>query len=221
MLDAEQKAKVVVAVESEVQRLLTGAEVGHDWWHIRCVLQNARAIAKEEGADIFVVELAALLHDVSDYKFNGGDDAASARIARALLAPFGVSEKDIAHVEDIINTISYKGSGVADDMQTLEGKCVQDADRLEALGARGIARAFTYGGYAGREMHNPDIKPLLHASKDEYMKAKGTTINHFYEKLMLLKERMKTKAGKRMAEGRHIYMEEFLQQFHDEWDGKK
>lgn len=165
--DAERKGSIVNAVQAEVRRRLEGAEAGHDWWHIHCVLQNARHIANEEGADIFIVELAALLHDISDWKFNGGDDEASARIAREILAPLGVSEKDIAHIEDIINTLSFKGAGVADEMKTLEGKCVQDADRVEALGARGIARAFTYGGHAGREIYNPEIKPLLHASKEE------------------------------------------------------
>jgi len=219
--EAERKGGIVSAVQAEVRRRLEGAEAGHDWWHIHCVLQNARHIANEEGADLFVVELAALLHDISDWKFNGGDDEASARIAREVLSPHGVKESEIAHIEDIINTLSFKGAGVADEMKTLEGKCVQDADRVEALGARGIARAFTYGGHAGREIYNPDIKPLLHASKEEYKMAKGTTINHFYEKLLLLKGRMKTNAGRKMAEGRHEFMEKFLAQFLAEWDGMK
>jgi len=215
------KDETIQAVASEVRRRLEGAEAGHDWWHIHCVRQIAKTIATEEGADLFVVELSALLHDISDYKFNGGDEDAGARIAREILFAHGVSEEVILHVEDIINSVSFKGAGVADEVKTLEGKCVQDADRLEALGARGIARAFTYGGHADREMYNPDIAPLVHVTKEEYKAAKGTTVNHFYEKLLLLKGRMKTNAGKRLAEGRHKYMEEFLAQFFAEWNGER
>ena len=213
--------EIIQAVADEVRRRLAGAEVGHDWWHIRCVWQIAKTLAKEEGADTFVVELAALLHDISDVKFNGGDEDEGARVAREILASHNVSEDIIYQVEDIINTISFKGAGVTDEMKTLEGNCVQDADRLEALGARGVARALTYGGYAGREIYNPDISPLMHASKEEYRNAKGTTINHFYEKLLLLKDRMKTKTGHRIAEDRHKYMEEFLDQFLAEWNGER
>lgn len=213
--------RVIDRVAEEVRNRLAGAEAGHDWWHIRCVWAIAKTIAKKEGADTFVVELSALLHDISDVKFNGGDETAGSRIAREILSLYHVPEMVIREVEDIIDTISFKGAGVSDEMKTLEGMCVQDADRLEALGARGVARAFTYGGHAGRTMYDPDIPPLLHASKEEYRNARGTTINHFYEKLLLLKDRMKTDTGKRIAEGRHAYMERFLEQFFAEWNGER
>lgn len=215
------KEAKIQAVADDVCMRLKGAEVGHDWWHIRCVWQIAQTLAKEEGADTFVVELAALLHDISDAKFNGGDEGASAHIARHILVQHQVSEAVICEVEGIINSISFKGAGVPDVTNTIEGKCVQDADRLEALGARGIVRAFTYGGYAGHEIYNPEVLPLMHASKEEYRNAVGTTINHFYEKLLLLKDRMNTKAGRRMAKDRHKYMEQFLEQFKAEWNGER
>lgn len=213
--------QIIQAVADEVRLRLLGAEGGHDWWHIRCVWAIAKTLAREERADTYVVELAALLHDISDVKFNGGDEDAGSRIAREILSLHHVPEEVIRHVEDIIDTVSFKGAGVSDEMKSLEGMCVQDADRLEALGARGVARALTYGGFADREIYNPDIQPLMHATKEEYRNAKGTTINHFYEKLLLLKGRMKTEAGKRIAEGRHAYMEQFLEQFLAEWNGER
>jgi uncharacterized protein len=204
-----------------VRGLLSGEGSGHDWFHIERVCRMALSIAREEDADAFVVELAALLHDVADWKFAGGDHDAGPRAARAWLAPLGVSEPVIDHVCAIIADLSFKGAGVQTPMKTLEGKCVQDADRLDALGAIGIARAFAYGGHKGRPLYDPAISPQPHASFAEYKKNAGPTINHFYEKLLLLKDRMSTATGKRLAAERHRFMEDYLDQFFAEWNGTR
>lgn len=196
---------------------LSGEHTGHDWFHTRRVWRNARLIGEQEGADLFVVELAALLHDIADWKFAHGDDSAGPKEARAWLHTLDVDEATISHVCEIINDLSFKGAGVKSAMKTKEGMVVQDADRLDALGAIGIARAFAYGGHKGSELYNPDVKPVLHSSFDEYKKSRGSTINHFYEKLLLLKDLMNTSTGKRMAEERHAFMEEFLKNFYNEW----
>lgn len=209
---------IIEKIALEVKNRLAESEAGHDWWHIRCVWKLAKFIAIEEKADLFVTELAALLHDISDYKFNGGDEMGGGITALEILQKFNISDSVMEHVVYIINNISYKGAGVKDELNSLEAKCVQDADRLDALGARGIARAFSYGGYANLEMYNPSIPPILHQSKEDYRKSKGTTINHFYEKLLLLKDRMKTSTGKKLAEERHNFMQIFLAQFLKEWD---
>ncbi len=178
----------------------------------------ATHLAEQEGADRFVVELAALLHDVADWKFSG-DAMAGAREARAWLESLGVERAAIDHVCDIITNLSFKGAGVPDRMPTKEGMVVQDADRLDALGAIGIARAFAYGGHAHREVYNPSVPPAHHQSFEDYRNNRGTTINHFYEKLLLLKDRMNTPTARTIAEERHAFMEEFLQRFFREWDG--
>ncbi len=201
-----------------VKKMLEHDQTGHDWWHIHRVWQTALYIAKKEKGDSLVVQLAALLHDIADWKFNDGDDKASARVAQEWLASMGLEKESITHICDIINAVTFKGAGVESQIKTLEGQAVQDADRLDALGAIGIARAFTYGGYKGMPMYDPALEPKFHASFEEYKKHKGTTINHFYEKLLLLKELMNTSTGKRLAEDRHQFIESYLNQFFLEWN---
>ena len=202
-----------------VEDKLSGDGSGHDWWHIFRVWTLAKKIAVEEKAQVEIVELGALLHDIADWKFHNGDDSIGPAIAREFLNNQNVEPNVSDSVFEIISTVSYKGAGVATPMKTLEGKIVQDADRLDAIGALGIARTFAYGGYKNRLIYHPDEKPVLHKSYEDYKKNEGHTINHFYEKLLLLKERMNTNTGKRIAEGRHKFMQSFLDQFYKEWDG--
>ena len=202
-----------------VEDKLSGDGSGHDWWHIFRVWTLAKKIAVEEKAQVEIVELGALLHDIADWKFHDGDDSIGPAIAREFLNNHNVETNLSDSVVEIISTVSYKGAGVATPMKTLEGKIVQDADRLDAIGAMGIARTFAYGGYKHRPIYHPDEKPVLHESYEDYKKNEGHTINHFYEKLLLLKERMNTNTGKRIAEGRHKFMQSFLDQFYKEWDG--
>lgn len=211
--------QIISAVAQEIQNRFAGEASGHDWWHICRVWKLAKELGRQEGADLFIVELAALLHDVADWKFHGGDDTVGPRVARQLLARYDVSKAETTHVCRIIETISFKGAGVATKMETLEGQVVQDADRLDAIGAIGIARVFAYGGHKKQPIHEPDQKPTLHQTKEDYFHNKGTTINHFYEKLLLLKERLNTPAAKEMASGRHQFMEQFLERFFQEWEG--
>lgn len=201
-----------------VRQKMSGDSSGHDWWHIDRVWRTARILAEAEGAEREVVELAALLHDIADWKFAGGDESAGPKAARDWLSSQQVSEKTIEHVCDIIATLSFKGAGVQTPMRTLEGQCVQDADRLDAIGAVGIARCFAFGGAKGRLMHDPEVSPEMHQSFAAYKKNAGPSINHFYEKLLLLKDRINTATARRLAEERHAFMEQFLQQFFAEWD---
>ena len=209
---------VIALTIGYVRKTLAGDSSGHDWWHIDRVRKNARTIALNEGANVVTVELAALLHDIADWKFHGGDDTAGPRVARSWLLQNGVNEATINDVTSIIEGVSFKGAGVTTEMTTLEGKCVQDADRLDAIGAIGIARAFAFGGHFGRAMYDPDVPAELHQSFAAYKSKSGPTINHFYEKLLLLKDRMQTETGKRLALERHQFMEIFLRQFFDEWN---
>ena len=211
---------LVERVADHIRARFSSEASGHDWHHIRRVRQLARRLAIEERADLEVVELGALVHDIADWKFHGGDDAVGPREAERLLRKEGASEAVIGRVVDIVETISFKGAGVATPMRTLEGQCVQDADRLDAIGAIGIARCFAYGGHAGRQMHDPDAPPVLHQSAEAYKAARGTSLNHFYEKLFLLKDRMNTVSGRRLAEARHRVMEDFVAQFLREWEGQ-
>lgn len=192
---------------------------GHDWWHIYRVWKNAIAICEIEKADAFIVELAALLHDLDDWKFNAAGDETPHR-AKAWLESCHVDSSIADSVCEIIRHISYKGAGVENKMDSLEGFIVQDADRLDAIGAIGIGRAFAYGGYKNRPLYDPDSPPTMHASFEEYKNSKSATINHFYEKLLLLKDRMNTATAKRIAEQRHKVMEDFLSQFMLEWEGE-
>jgi len=213
--------KLIIFQTSEfIKSKLIGEVSGHDWWHVYRVWKNAIQIARQEQVDMFVVELAALLHDIADWKFNDGNEDIGPQLAREWLESIAADEKVILHVCQIIQDISFKGIGVKSEMKTLEGKVVQDADRLDAIGAIGIGRAFAYGGSKGREMYNPDIKPEKHDSFEEYKNSKGTSINHFYEKLLLLKGLMNTEAGKKKAEKRHAITVDFLQEFLLEWEGK-
>jgi uncharacterized protein len=203
---------------SYVKSMLQNDCTGHDWWHIYRVWQIAIHIAEQEGADQFVVQLAALLHDIADWKFNGGDYDLGPKVARDWLESLQVNPSTISHVCDIIKDVSFKGAGVSVKMETIEGQVVQDADRLDALGAIGIARTFAYGGAKGKPMHDPVLRPQFHNSFEEYKTAKGSTINHFYEKLLLLKNLMNTPTGIQLAQKRHAFMEQYLKQFFSEWN---
>jgi uncharacterized protein len=212
---------IIQQTADHVRGLLAGDSSGHDWLHIERVRRTALAIGREEGADLVVVELAALLHDVADWKFEGGDHTAGPREAGRWLAGLGVNPTVTDHVCQIIAGLSFKGAGVATPMATLEGQIVQDADRLDALGAIGVARAFAYGGHKGQPIYDPATSPQPHASFDEYKRGGGSTINHFYEKLLLLKDRMNTATGRRLAAERHQFLERYLEQFFAEWDARR
>jgi uncharacterized protein len=207
------KKEVITRAALHIKSLLGKEGTGHDWWHVERVVRNAKHIAKKEGGDLFVIELAALLHDIADWKFHGGDTLIGPRKTREWLGKLKVEEDIISHVTDIVRNISFREGTNKTKMKTLEGRIVQDADRIDAIGAIGIARVFAYGGYRGREIYNPNIKP-----RRSYKSLKSnTTVNHFYEKLLLLKDRMNTKTGKKMAEERHKFIEQFLKQFYKEW----
>lgn len=205
-----------------VKSTLKGAEGGHDWFHIQRVFNNALLIAKDEtNADPVVVSLGALLHDIADPKFHDGDESIGPKTAREFLQSISVDKKVIDHVVKIIENVSFKNDFEKRSFSSIELNIVQDADRLDAIGAIGIARAFNYGGFKNRELYNPGIPPNLDMNKEEYKKSKAPTINHFYEKLLLLKDRMKTVSGKKIAEERHQFMHAYLTQFYDEWNGRK
>ena len=203
-----------------VQTNLAGAEGGHDWWHIQRVWKLARHIAEKEPGDLFVIELGALLHDIADSKFNNGDEEAGPRKASNFLNSLQVAPKTVAHVEHIIRHVSFKGGNHKPEFQSPELAIVQDADRLDAMGAIGIARTFNYGGFKNREIYNPDIPPNPGMTKEAYQNSTSPTINHFYEKLLLLKDRMNTPTGRALAEQRHRFMEQFLEEFFEEWNGQ-
>ncbi|SFU27001.1 uncharacterized protein SAMN05216480_10133 [Pustulibacterium marinum] len=207
-----------------VKETLANAEGGHDWFHIQRVFKNSLLIAKDENPndyDSLVVGLGALLHDIADSKFHDGDETVGPAIAREFLNSLAVSESVIDHVVNIIENISFKGGNTERKFSSLELDIVQDADRLDAIGAIGIARTFNYGGFKNRAIYDPEIQPDLHMDKETYKKSTAPTINHFYEKLLLLKDRMNTTSGKKIAEQRHEFMEQFLAQFYDEWNGVK
>lgn len=203
-----------------VKQQLHGAEGGHDWFHIERVYNNALLIAQGEGCDLLVVQLGALLHDVADSKFHNGDETVGPKVAREFLQGQGVAEEVIMHVVNIIENISFKGGNFEKKISSKELDIVQDADRLDALGAIGIARTFNYGGFMNRPLYDPAIAPNLNMTKEEYKASNAPTLNHFYEKLLLLKDRFTTETGKKIAEGRHKYMEDFLAQFYAEWEGR-
>jgi uncharacterized protein len=214
-----EQAEIIPRTAEFIRQRLKDDASGHDWWHIDRVRKNAVFLAQAEEADAGLCELAALLHDIADWKFHGGDESAGPKAARAWLESQGADETLIERVCCIIAGVSYKGAGVATAMPTLEGRCVQDADRLDAIGAIGIARAFAFGGHFGRLMYDPDHPPELHASFEAYKSKSGPTINHFYEKLLLLKARMQTETGRKLAEERHLFLETFLERFFAEWQG--
>jgi uncharacterized protein len=204
-----------------VKEKLDNAEGGHDWFHIERVYKNSILIAKEEDCDIMVVKLGALLHDIADSKFHDGDETIGPKTARTFLESENVFEETINHVINIIENISFKGGNFENKFSSKELEIVQDADRLDAIGAIGIARTFNYGGFKNRALYNPSIAPNLNMSKEEYKNSNSPTLNHFYEKLLLLKDKMNTATGKKIALERHKYMENFLSQFYAEWEGEK
>jgi uncharacterized protein len=206
---------------SFVKEKLKNAEGGHDWFHIERVYKNALLIAKEEVCNGTIVKLAALLHDIADSKFNNGDEVVGPETARAFLESENVDQLTVDHVIKIIENISYKGGNFEKTFTSIELDIVQDADRLDALGAIGIARAFNYGGFKNRALYDPNIAPKLKMTKEEYKKSNSPTFNHFYEKLLLLKDKMNTQTGKQIGLERHRFMENFIAQFYAEWDGEK
>ena len=202
-----------------VKKRLENTESGHDWFHIERVYKNALLIAKEETCNIEVVQLAALLHDIADSKFHDGDETIGPKVARDFLTKENVAEEIISHVVAIIENISFKGGNFEQNFHSKELEIVQDADRLDAIGAIGIARTFNYGGFKNRDIYDPQILPNLSMSKEEYKNSTAPTINHFYEKLLLLKDKMNTETGKKIAQKRHDFMESYLDQFYNEWNG--
>lgn len=212
---------IVDATIIYVKKQLEGAEAGHDWFHIERVYRNALHIADQEHCNREVVQLAALLHDIADSKFHGGDESIGPKTARNFLESQHADAATIDHVVKIIENISFKGGKTERTFSSLELDIVQDADRLDAIGAIGIARTFNYGGFKNRPMYDPAIAPNLHMTKEEYKASNAPTINHFYEKLLLLKDRMNTPTGRKLAEERHRFMEVFLAQFYAEWEGAK
>lgn len=214
-------SNIITKTKTFVQQTLENAEGGHDWFHVERVWKNAKLIAKEEECDLELVELAALLHDIADSKFHGGDEEIGPRTAKDWLERSSYPPERIARIVQIIRAISYKGGKNEHEDSSMEFKVVQDADRLDAIGAIGIARTFNYGGYKNRQLYNPEIPANPNQSKEEYKNNPGPTINHFYEKLLLLKGLMHTATGKRLAHERHLFMESFLDQFYQEWNGEK
>lgn len=204
-----------------VKNQLTNAEGGHDWFHIERVYKNALLISEEEDCDITIVKLGALLHDIADSKFHDGDEKIGPKTARIFLESQNVSENIISHVISIIENISFKGGNFEKKFNSKELEIVQDADRLDAIGAIGIARTFNYGGFKNRPLYNPNIQPNLNMSKEEYKNSESPTLNHFYEKLLLLKDKMNTEIGKKIAQKRHDFMITYLSQFYAEWDGEE
>lgn len=212
---------IIPQTKAFVKKQLENAEGGHDWFHTLRVYNNALLIAKNEQVDELIVALGALLHDIADSKFQNGDETIGSKIARNFLFNNNVDSAIIEHVINIIENTSFKGGNEVQKFTSSELDVIQDADRLDAIGAIGIARCFNYGGFKNRALYNPDIEPNLNMSKEEYKNSTAPTINHFYEKLLLLKDRMNTKTGKEIAEKRHDYMKQFLNQFYAEWKGEK
>ena len=217
-----KKEIIIEATKVFVKETLKDAEAGHDWFHTLRVYNNARLIAKSESVDLYIVALGALLHDIADSKFHNGDDTVGPRVARKFLLQHNLDNFVIDSVIDIINNISFNKSLETNNKpNSIELDVVQDADRLDAIGAIGIARCFNYGGFKNRKLFDPSIKPNLKMSKKEYKNSKAPTINHFYEKLLLLSDKMNTKTGKKIAKERHQFMTEYLDQFHAEWEGNR
>ena len=217
------QGKIIQNTIEFVKTELQNAEGGHDWFHIERVFKNTILISKDEKVDVFTVSLGALLHDIADPKFYNGDETIGPKIAAEFLKKENVDSKTITHVINIIKYISFKNSlsKTGKKFTSKELEVVQDADRLDAIGAIGIARCFNYGGFKNRSLYDPEILPNLKMTKEQYKKSDAPTINHFYEKLLLLKDKMNTKTGKKIAIERHQYMEQFLTQFYNEWDGLK
>ena len=213
-------SELIELTKSLVKNSLKDAEGGHDYFHVLRVYNNAILIAEEESVNLLVVSLGALLHDIADSKFHNGDETIGPTVAREFLFSLNVDSNVIEHVIKIIENISFKGGNEAQKFKSPELDVIQDADRLDAIGAIGIARCFNYGGFKNRALFDPSIKPNLQMSRAEYKASTAPTINHFYEKLLLLKDKMNTKSGRRIAEGRHQFIKTYLKQFYAEWNGK-
>lgn len=211
---------VIQTLKNNIKNQFEGDSSGHDWFHIERVWRNAKAIAKQEGADLLITELGALLHDIADHKFVTDFESESIKRTDSLLQYFNLSQNTIQAVQHIVLHCSFKGGVTKNKMESLEGKIVQDADKLDAIGAIGIARTFAFGGKFGSVLYNPDIPPMTHKDLASYQKNRSHTINHFYEKLLKLKDLMHTTTGKKIANERHQYMECFLEQFYAEWHAK-
>lgn len=211
---------IVEQIKQEVQILFKNEGTGHDWYHIKRVLKMSEFLQSKEGGDLETIQLSALLHDISDHKFNGGDLKKGGRLAIEMLKEKGFSDEEkLKHIQFIIDHLSFKGGLETVKMDSIEGKIVQDADRIDALGAIGIGRTFAYGGHKKNPMYDPNIPPVITTDNyEEFKNAKSTTINHFYEKLLLLKDQMNTQAGRKIAEKRHQKIEHFLSNFMDEWN---
>jgi uncharacterized protein len=216
-----ENSQLIENTISFVKQKLENAEGGHDWFHIERVYKNSILISKDENCDELIVQLGALLHDIADSKFHNGDETIGPKVAREFLESQNVSEEIIVHVINIIENISFKGGNFEKKFSSKELDIVQDADRLDAIGAIGIARVFNYGGFKNRPLYNPEIAPNLTMTKEEYKNNVAPTLNHFYEKLLLLSDKMNTETGKKIAQKRHEYMEGFLEQFYAEWNGEK
>jgi len=213
--------KTFIDLVHDIKQKFSGEGTGHDWYHIERVLNTSLHIQSIEGGDKDVISYAALLHDIDDHKFNGGDFDKGAEVSKNILSDYPLSSEQKNKVIGIVRTISFKGSGEIDRMETLEGKIVQDADRIDAIGAIGIARTFAYGGSIKQPIYDPKVSASKKQSKKEYIEERTHTINHFYEKLLLLEERMKTSTGKKIAKDRTNYMKAFLDQFYNEWNAFK
>jgi uncharacterized protein len=212
------KAEIINVTINHVKNKFKNEATGHDWYHIERVYNVALHIAKQEKADVFIVQLGALLHDIADHKFHGGDETIGTKTATDWLNNFSIEETTKQKIISIVEEISFKGANVKTPMTSLEGKIVQDADRLDALGAIGIARCFAYSGSKGRQIYDPKKPYTLHNSFDAYKNDNGSAINHFYEKLLLLKNLINTDTGKKIADQRHAFMESYLKEFYDEWN---
>ena len=214
-------AQIIDKTKNHLENKFKDENTGHDWWHMYRVWQLSKRIAKtESSADMFVVELGALLHDVADWKFNDGDLEAGPKVAREWLSSLQVQDEIILRVEDIIRNVSFKGANVKQNMKSIEGKIVSDADKLDAIGAIGIARTFAYGGANGTPIYDPNIEPVKHKTFEEYKNSKTHTINHFYEKLLLIKDKLYTQTAKDIAKHRHDIMKNYLDEFYKEWNVK-
>ena len=211
-------SEIIRRTEDFVKTQLANAEGGHDWWHIYRVWKLAKQIAENEGVDSIIIDLGSLLHDIADAKFHDGDEEIGPKISQEFLESLEVDDETIDHIDKIIRNISFKNSK-DQKFKSPELDIIQDADRLDAIGAIGIARAFNFGGFKNRAIYNPEIEPNLNMTKTEYKKSLSPTVNHFYEKLFLLKNMMNTKTGREMAKERHLFMEEYLDRFYNEWKG--
>lgn len=213
--------QVITNTKRFVQDTLKDAEGGHDWFHILRVFNNAKHILSEEKADKFIVELASLLHDIADSKFHNGDEEIGPQKAEAFLKTQSLDSDTISHVVNIIKNVSYKGGHNSGSFKSKELDIVQDADRLDAIGAIGIARTFNFGGFKNNPIYDPEVPANPNQSKEEYKKSNSPTINHFYEKLLLLKDKMNTETARKIASQRHEFMLTYLEQFYKEWEGER